>query len=62
MVDAGLKQFGGTDVVAHAEPLLAEDALERAGEEGLRVRHDIGTAKLLQSRIDYMQELRTDPQ
>ena len=130
MVDARLEQFGGADVVAHAEPLLAdratvckyavpdgyptdpkagakvgidaesagdallfyasvdaredgvytttsrsfavvgladtvteaeavaEDALERAGEEGLRVRHDIGTAELLQSRIDHMQELR----
>ena len=39
---------------------VAEDALGRAGEEGLRVRHDIGTAELLQARIDHMQELRGD--
>ncbi|PSQ43781.1 phosphoribosylamine--glycine ligase [Halobacteriales archaeon QS_9_68_42] len=51
---------GLADTITEAEA-VAEDALERAGEEGLRVRHDIGTAELLQARIDYMQELRTDP-
>ena len=50
---------GLADTITEAEA-VAEDALERAGEEGLRVRHDIGTAELLQSRIDHMQELRGD--
>jgi phosphoribosylamine--glycine ligase len=51
---------GLADTITEAEA-VAEAALERAGEEGLRVRHDIGTAELLQARIDHMQELRTDP-
>ena len=50
---------GLADTITEAEA-VAEDALERAGEEGLRVRHDIGTAELLQSRINHMQELRGD--
>jgi len=50
---------GLADTITEAEA-VAEDALERAGEEGLRVRHDIGTAELLQARIDHMQELRGD--
>jgi len=37
---------------------IAEDALAVAGEEGLRVRHDIGKADLIQRRIDHMTELR----
>jgi phosphoribosylamine--glycine ligase len=48
---------GVADTIAAAEQ-LAEDALAEAGEEGLRVRHDIGTADLVQSRIDHMNELR----
>ena len=50
---------GLADTITEAEA-VAEDALGRAGEEGLRVRHDIGTAELLQARIDHMQELRGD--
>ncbi|WP_247728555.1 phosphoribosylamine--glycine ligase [Halovivax limisalsi] len=37
---------------------IAEDALAVAGEEGLQVRHDIGTDELVQRRIDHMAELR----
>jgi phosphoribosylamine--glycine ligase len=48
---------GVADTIAAAEQ-LAEDALAEAGEEGLRVRHDIGKADLVQSRIDHMNELR----
>jgi phosphoribosylamine--glycine ligase len=50
---------GVADSIAAAEG-IAEDALERAGEEGLRVRHDIGTPDLVQQRIDHMAELRGD--
>jgi phosphoribosylamine--glycine ligase len=48
---------GIADTIAEAEE-IAEAALEEAGTEGLRVRHDIGTAELVQSRIDHMEELR----
>jgi phosphoribosylamine--glycine ligase len=48
---------GVADRIADAER-IAEDALSSAGTEGLRVRHDIGTAALLQRRIDHMNELR----
>jgi phosphoribosylamine--glycine ligase len=37
---------------------IAEDALEAAGEGGLRMRHDIGKADLVQQRIDHMTDLR----
>jgi phosphoribosylamine--glycine ligase len=50
---------GVADSIAAAEG-IAEDALERAGEGGLRVRHDIGTPDLVQQRIDHMAELRGD--
>ena len=50
---------GRGETVTEAEA-VAEDALERAGEAGLRVRHDIGTAGLLQRRIDHMDDLRGD--
>ncbi len=43
--------------IAEAEE-IAEEALSVAGEEGLHMRHDIGTADLVQRRIDHMQELR----
>ena len=39
---------------------IAEDALALAGEEGLRIRHDIGKPDLVQKRIDHMAELRGD--
>ena len=48
---------GIADGIAAAEELAAA-ALAEAGEEGLRVRHDIGTADLVQKRIDHMNELR----
>ncbi len=50
---------GLADTITGAEAIAA-DAIERAGEEGLRVRHDIGTAELLQARIDHMNRLRGD--
>jgi len=48
---------GVADSIADAEA-VAEDALALAGEEGLRVRHDIGTEELLQRRIDHVDRLR----
>jgi len=48
---------GVADSISEAEE-IAEDALAVAGEEGLRVRHDIGKADLIQRRIDHMTELR----
>jgi len=48
---------GVADTITEAEE-IAEDALHRAGTEGLQVRHDIGTADLVQRRIDHMNELR----
>ncbi|WP_254274141.1 phosphoribosylamine--glycine ligase [Haloarcula marina] len=50
---------GVADTIAEAEE-IAEGALERAGTEGLRVRHDIGKADLVQQRIDHMNEIRGD--
>ncbi|MFB6296103.1 MAG: phosphoribosylamine--glycine ligase [Halobacteriales archaeon] len=47
---------GVADTIADAEG-IAESALEAAGD-GLRVRHDIGTADLVGARIDHMDELR----
>ncbi|MEF8776058.1 MAG: phosphoribosylamine--glycine ligase [Haloarculaceae archaeon] len=49
---------GVADDIAGAEA-IAEAALAAAGEEGLRMRHDIGTADLLQRRIDHMSDLRS---
>ncbi|WP_135822621.1 phosphoribosylamine--glycine ligase [Halostella litorea] len=46
----------GDDIAAAEE--TAEAALALAGEEGLRVRHDIGKPDLVQSRIDHVDELR----
>jgi phosphoribosylamine--glycine ligase len=48
---------GVADSIREAEE-LAEAALAEAGEEGLRVRHDIGTEALLQRRVDHMREIR----
>ncbi|WP_277552610.1 phosphoribosylamine--glycine ligase [Halobaculum limi] len=47
---------GRGDSIADAEA-KAESALSMV-EEGFHVRHDIGTAELVQSRIDHMAELR----
>ncbi|SEA11856.1 phosphoribosylamine--glycine ligase [Haloplanus vescus] len=47
---------GIDDTIADAE-CIAEDALSAAGD-GLRVRHDIGTASLVQRRVDHMRDLR----
>jgi phosphoribosylamine--glycine ligase len=48
---------GVADSITAAEE-IAEDALDAAGEEGLRMRHDIGTPALVQQRIDHMNDLR----
>ena len=48
---------GVADSITEAEG-IAEEALAVAGEEGLRVRHDIGTPELVQRRIDHMNEIR----
>jgi phosphoribosylamine--glycine ligase len=48
---------GIADSITEAEA-IAEDALAVAGEEGLRIRHDIGKPDLVQQRIDHMAELR----
>jgi len=48
---------GVADSITEAE-VIAEDALAAAGEEGLRMRHDIGKPDLVQQRIDHMTELR----
>ncbi len=48
---------GVADAIADAEA-IAEDAISRAGGEGLHVRHDVGTAELVQRRIDHVAELR----
>ena len=50
---------GVADTIAEAEQ-QAETALTAAGEEGLRMRHDIGKPELVQRRIDHMRELRGD--
>jgi phosphoribosylamine--glycine ligase len=48
---------GVADTITEAEE-IAEDALAVAGEEGLRIRHDIGKPDLVQQRIDHMADLR----
>jgi phosphoribosylamine--glycine ligase len=48
---------GLADTITEAEE-IAEEALAAAGEEGLRMRHDIGKPELVQQRIDHMDELR----
>ncbi|MBX0293888.1 phosphoribosylamine--glycine ligase [Haloarcula nitratireducens] len=50
---------GVADSITDAEE-IAEGALERAGTEGLRVRHDIGKPDLVQQRVDHMEEIRGD--
>jgi phosphoribosylamine--glycine ligase len=48
---------GLASTIADAEAIV-EDAFERTGTDGLRVRHDIGTAALIEKRIAHMNELR----
>jgi len=48
---------GVADTIPEAEAIAA-DALGAAPEEGVRVREDIGTADLVQRRVDHMDELR----
>ena len=48
---------GLADDIATAEEVV-EETLAYAGTEGLRVRHDIGTADLVESRVEHMDELR----
>ena len=50
---------GVADSITEAEE-IAEAAMAEAGEEGLRVRHDIGKPDLVQQRIDHMADLRGD--
>jgi len=48
----------GVDDTIEGAEAIAEDALQRAGTEGLRVRHDIGKPDLVQQRLDHMAEIR----
>jgi len=48
---------GLADTISEAEA-IAEEVLAVAGEEGLRIRHDIGKPDLVQQRIDHVAELR----
>ena len=48
---------GVAETITDAEE-IADVAISEAGEEGLRVRHDIGKSDLVQQRIDHMAELR----
>ncbi len=43
--------------IAEIVGAIAEDALDAAGE-GLRIRHDIGTADLVAQRVEHMSRLR----
>ncbi|SDJ30194.1 phosphoribosylamine--glycine ligase [Halovenus aranensis] len=48
---------GVADTISAAEE-IAEDALAAAGEDGLRMRHDIGKPDLVEQRIDHVEDLR----
>ena len=48
----------GVASTLHAAATIAEDALAAAPDEGVRIRHDIGSAALIQQRIDHVEELR----
>jgi len=48
---------GQAPTITEAERIVSE-AFERTGTDGLRVRSDIGTEALVQSRIDHMRTLR----
>jgi len=48
---------GVADSITEAEA-IAEEGLATVGEEGLRVRHDIGKPDLVQHRIDHVADFR----
>ena len=48
---------GVAESITDAEA-VADAAIREAGEDGLRVRHDIGKPDLVQQRIDHMADLR----
>jgi phosphoribosylamine--glycine ligase len=48
---------GVADTITEAEAIAGE-ALAVAGDEGLRVRHDIGTPDLVKQRVDHVARLR----
>ncbi len=48
---------GVAESITDAEA-IADAAIREAGEDGLRVRHDIGKPDLVQQRIDHMADLR----
>ncbi len=48
---------GVAETIREAESIV-ENAFERTGTDGLRVRHDIGTDELLEKRIAHMNEIR----
>ncbi|ACV48428.1 MULTISPECIES: phosphoribosylamine--glycine ligase [Halomicrobium] len=48
---------GLAETITEAEE-IAEAALDAAGEDGVRMRHDIGKPDLVQQRIDHVNELR----
>jgi|AntDeeMetagen134_2_1112570.scaffolds.fasta_scaffold05404_2 phosphoribosylamine--glycine ligase len=50
---------GVADTIETAEAIV-DETLTEAGTEGLRVRHDIGTAALVESRVEHMDELRAE--
>lgn len=50
---------GIADTIATAEEIV-DETLTEAGTDGLRVRHDIGTTALVESRVEHMDELRTE--
>ncbi len=50
---------GRAQTITEAETIVSE-AFERTGTDGLRVRSDIGTEALVQSRIDHMRTLREE--
>jgi phosphoribosylamine---glycine ligase len=58
MTSRSFAVVGVAGTITEAER-IAEDALAVAGD-GVRVRHDIGTEELVQSRIDHVESLRDD--
>jgi phosphoribosylamine--glycine ligase len=50
----------GVSETLHAASTLAEDALSVAPDEGVRLREDIGSAVLIQERIEHAEELREE--
>jgi phosphoribosylamine--glycine ligase len=48
----------GVDETIEGAEAIAESALAAAGEEGLRMRHDIGKPDVVEQRVDRMDDLR----